>query len=158
MMEQLIPYLIFLAALGSGLIAGLFFAFSTFVMNALARLPWEQGISAMQAINITVINRVFLAVFMGTTFVSILLVFISLFNWENPNSIYILVGSVLYFFGSFLVTALRNVPLNNMLANANGKDKESEALWKNYLDKWTAWNHIRTIASLAALASFILAL
>jgi uncharacterized membrane protein len=31
-------------------------------------------------------------------------------------------------------------------------------LWKRYLTEWTAWNHLRTAASLAAAAAFILAL
>ena len=54
------------SALGCGLMAGTFFAFSVFVMSALARLPAPQGIAAMQSINITVINPVFMLVFMGT--------------------------------------------------------------------------------------------
>ena len=45
--------LILLSALGSGLVAGIFFAFSTFVMSALGRLAPEQGILAMQTINVT---------------------------------------------------------------------------------------------------------
>lgn len=158
MIEQFIPYLIFCAALGSGLVAGLFFAFSSFVMNALDKLPREQGITAMQSINITVLNRSFLTVFIGTTLASVLLVIFSLFNWENPNAVYLLVGSVLYLLGSFLVTVVCNVPLNDALASVNAKDRESETLWKDYMFKWTAWNHIRTVTSLSALASFILAL
>src|SRR5690554_6934483 len=106
MIEQFIPYLIFCAALGSGLVAGLFFAFSSFVMNALARLPREQGIAAMQSITITVLSRSFLTVFIGTTLASVLLVFFSLFNCENPNAVYLLIGSGLYLFGSFLVTGV----------------------------------------------------
>jgi uncharacterized membrane protein len=34
-------------ALGCGLVAGVFFAFSTFVMNALARLQPREGIAAI---------------------------------------------------------------------------------------------------------------
>jgi hypothetical protein len=48
--------LIFIAAIGSGLVAGVFFAFSSFVMPALARIRPEHGIVAMQSINLTVIN------------------------------------------------------------------------------------------------------
>ena len=40
------------AVLGCGLVAGIFFAFSTFVMRALGRRPAGEGIAAMQAINI----------------------------------------------------------------------------------------------------------
>lgn len=54
------------SVLGCGLMAGVFFAFSSFVMNALARLQPTQGIAAMQSINITVINPLFMAPFLGT--------------------------------------------------------------------------------------------
>jgi len=40
------------AALGCGLMAGLFYAFSVSVMKALARLPSAAGIAAMQFINV----------------------------------------------------------------------------------------------------------
>ena len=42
MSEKLFVFLTLLAALGSGLIAGVFFAFSSFVMAALGRLPSDQ--------------------------------------------------------------------------------------------------------------------
>jgi uncharacterized membrane protein len=42
------------AALGCGLNAGVFFAFSSFVMAALRRLPPAQGIAAMQSINVEI--------------------------------------------------------------------------------------------------------
>lgn len=46
--------------------AGVFFAFSTFVMKALGARPLAQGIAAMQSINVAVINRWFMAAFFGT--------------------------------------------------------------------------------------------
>lgn len=65
MIDDLIFVLTFASALGCGLIAGVFFAFSAFVMKALARLPPVQGIAAMQAINVAVLNRWFFAAFFG---------------------------------------------------------------------------------------------
>jgi uncharacterized membrane protein len=64
--DQLFFALTLAAALGCGLLAGLFFAFSVSVMKALARLPSAEGITAMQSINVTIINPVFLATFFGT--------------------------------------------------------------------------------------------
>jgi uncharacterized membrane protein len=58
-MNGLIFVLTFLSALGCGLVAGIFFTFSNFVMKSLARLPSAQGIAAMQAINVDVLNRWF---------------------------------------------------------------------------------------------------
>ncbi len=47
------------ALLGSALVGGVFFAFSSFVMKALARVPSPEGIAAMQSINVVVINPSF---------------------------------------------------------------------------------------------------
>ena len=67
---QMIDHLLFVltlsSALGCGLMAGFFFAFSACVMNALADLPPAQGIAAMQSINVAVLNRLFYAAFFGT--------------------------------------------------------------------------------------------
>ncbi len=52
-MKELMDILIFAAVLGSGLVAGIFFAFSSFVMRALGQLRENQGIAAMKAINVT---------------------------------------------------------------------------------------------------------
>ena len=52
--------LTFVTTLGCGLIAGLFFAFSVAVMQALARLPVAWGIAAMQSINSAILNPLFL--------------------------------------------------------------------------------------------------
>ena len=73
------------AALGSALIAGVFFAFSTFVMAALARLPPAQGIAAMQAINVTVLNPWFLGVFVGTAIACVVLAVTSLMHWGRAG-------------------------------------------------------------------------
>ena len=48
------------AALGCGLMAGVFFAFSAFIMKALTRLPPRDGIAAMQSMNVAVLNPWFL--------------------------------------------------------------------------------------------------
>ncbi|GIP30884.1 MAG: anthrone oxygenase family protein [Paenibacillus sp.] len=158
MIEKLTPILIFIAVLGSGLIAGLFFAFSAFVMKGLYRLSPQQGISAMQSINNAVLNRLFFTLFMGTSLVCIILVIISILNWQDPNAIYIFTGSLLYLLGSLLVTAVCNVPLNDTLANVIATDPESFGQWKDYYSKWTAWNHVRTISSLISLALFVFVL
>ena len=70
-MDQLFILIVILSALGSGAIGGVFFAFSNFVMPALARVAPAEGIHAMQAINVTVLNRLFLGTFMGTGLLSL---------------------------------------------------------------------------------------
>lgn len=64
--------------LGCGLVAGVFFAFSSFVMPALARLPSPSGIAAMQAINLAAVTRVFMVALFGTAAGCVLLVVLSL--------------------------------------------------------------------------------
>ncbi|MEH2292986.1 MAG: anthrone oxygenase family protein [Nostoc sp.] len=146
------------SALGCGLIAGVFFAFSTFVMNALARLQPAQSITAMQSINITVINPLFMAVFLGTAAACILLTISSLLRWHQPGAAYLLLGSLLYLVGTFGVTIGFNVPLNEALARVEPDSSIGASLWSSYLANWTIWNHIRAAASLAAAASLTIAL
>jgi uncharacterized membrane protein len=151
--------LTFTAALGCGLIAGLFFAFSVSVMRALARLPAAQGMAAMQAINVVIINPIFLVVFLGTAAVCVFLIIAALLGWQQTlGTVYLLTGSVLYLVGSLLVTMVFNVPMNESLAAAAPTAPDSASLWAGYLTRWTAWNHIRTVAALVAAASLTLAL
>lgn len=147
-----------LSALGCGLIAGVFFAFSTFVMNALAERPTAEGIAAMQSINITVINPWFMTAFLGTGAACVVLAIASLFKWNQPEAIYLLIGGLLYLIGTILVTIVFNVPLNNALAIVKPDSTDGANLWASYLTSWTFWNHIRTIAALAAAALLTLAI
>ncbi len=148
----------FAAMLGSAIIGGVFFAFSTFVMRGLGRLPAAHGIAAMQSINITVINPAFMTVFLGTVVVCLLLAGWSLVTWEHPASTSLLAGALLYVIGSFGVTMVFNVPRNNALAKVKPEADDGARVWADYLVTWTAWNHVRTIASLAAAAALTLAL
>jgi uncharacterized membrane protein len=146
------------AALGCGLIAGVFFAFSSFVMSALARIQPAQGISAMQSINVAVINPLFMVVFLGTAAACLFLAASSLFRWHQPGAVFLLVGGLLYLVGTFLVTMVFNVPLNDALAKVDPGNLESANLWTSYVSRWTVWNHVRTVAALAAAALFTFAL
>lgn len=157
-----IDYLLFglklFSTLGCALIAGVFFAFSTFVMKALAQQPTAQGIATMQSINITVINPLFMGAFLGTAAACIFLVIFSLLRWHQPGAIYLLIGSLLYLVGTFGVTLAFNVPLNNALESAQPGSTESAKLWASYLTHWTNWNHLRTVNAIAAALSLIIAL
>jgi uncharacterized membrane protein len=157
-MESVLFGLTFLAALGAGLVAGIFFAFSNFVMGALGRVAPEAGISAMQSINVVVLNSVFLGLFMGTAALSLILAVAALMRWSEPGAGYLLAGGLLYFVGCFVVTMLGNVPLNDSLAAVGANSDEGRRVWTHYLLAWTWWNHVRTVASLVASAAFIAAM
>ena len=141
-----------LAIMGSGLMAGLFFAFSTAVMAALARLPAAQGADAMNAINVVIVNPLFLAVFMGTTALALLLGVRAALGWSQPGSAWLLSGSLFYLVGIFGVTVVFNVPLNDTLA-ASG----DAGTWSRFLADWVPWNHLRTLAGAGALLCYTLA-
>jgi uncharacterized membrane protein len=79
-------------------------------------------------------------------------------RWHDPGAVYLLIGSALYLLGSFLVTLVFNVPKNNALASVAPTDPEGTNLWTDYLSKWTAWNHVRAAAALAAATSLTIAL
>lgn len=143
-------------ALGCGLVAGVFFAFSTFVMQALGQQPPAQGIATMQSINITVINPWFMGVLFGTAAGCLALVAAALTK-GLPGAKYLLIGSLLYLFGTIFVTIAFNVPLNDALAVATPNSPESTTLWAKYLTNWTLWNHVRTAAALGAAALLTLA-
>ncbi|MFE0755180.1 DUF1772 domain-containing protein [Inquilinus sp. NPDC058860] len=155
--ERLMSVLVLLSALGSGLVGGIFFAFSTFVMGALARLPAPQGIAAMQSINIVVLNPIFLGAFMGTALLCVIVAIGALFGWAGPHPTLVLAGAALYLIGNIVVTMTGNVPLNNALAAVDPASAEGAAVWARYISTWTAWNHVRTATGLAAAACFIIA-
>ncbi len=145
-------------ALGAGVIGGVSFAFSSFVMTALARLPPAQGIQAMQSINVVVINPVFLGVFLGTALASAVLVAAALMTWNGPDSIWLLAGGLFYLLGTFGVTVAINVPRNDALAPLDPSGAEAAASWSRYVGERTAWNHVRTAAAVAASACSMIAL
>ena len=138
--------------------AGAFFAFSVFIMRALGRLPAPQGIAAMQSINIAALNPWFMGAFVGTAAACIATTVCAFLGWKQPGAVWLLAGSALYLFGTFGVTVAFNVPLNDALAAAKPNSAEAANLWADYLVSWTWWNHVRTLAAVAALGAFIIAL
>src|SRR5262245_41534933 len=90
--------------LGSGIVGGVFFAFSTFVMKALGELPASQGVAAMQRINVVVLNRLFLGVFLGTALLAVACI----------------VASFLHRYAAFPLDAGRRAALSGRLVHGDG--------------------------------------
>jgi len=157
-MESLLTTLTWISTLGAALIAGVFFGFSTFVMTSLGRRPPAEGIAAMQEINVVVVRSGFIAVFFATAVASAALALFALLRWSDPRAAWWLAGALLYGIGTFVLTIVRNVPLNDALAAVEPASPEGATVWARYLTDWTRWNTVRTAASLAATATFILAL
>lgn len=140
------------SALGCGLIGGIFFAFSTFIMRALDRLPTAQAVAAMQSINVVVINPLFLAPFFGTGLACIATATVTR---SQPNFPAVIVASALYIFGTLFVTVAGNVPLNRQLARLDPFSPAAASAWRHFLSRWLFWNHIRTASAIFASGVFI---
>jgi len=147
-----------LAALGCGLIAGVFFGFSSFVMPALARLAPAAGVRAMQSINVVVLNRWFLGVLLGTAVLCGGLALSALRAWSEPGAWVRLAGSCLYLAGTILVTVRYHVPKNQALSSLPADSPEAERFWLEYVVGWSIWNHVRGASAFVASALLILAL
>jgi len=147
-----------LAALGCGLIAGVFFGFSSFVMPALARLGPAQGVRAMQSINVVVLNRWFLGVLLGTALVCCGLALSALGAWAEPGAWVRFAGACLYLAGTISVTSLYHVPRNQALARLPADSPEAERFWPEYVAGWSLWNHVRGASAFVAGALLIFAL
>ncbi len=95
---------------------------------------------------------------MGTALLSVGVVVLMLVSRSHPAGMFFLGGAVFYFAGTFLVTIFGNVPLNDQLAAVSATDSNAVELWTHYLDRWTMWNHVRTVAAMAAALLFALGL
>lgn len=146
------------AIIGAGLVSGIFLAFSTFVMQGLARLPAQQSVAAMQAINITAITPIFMTVLFGTGLLSAYLGFAILWNGFGPGAGFILAGTICYVLGVIGVTMVCNVPLNNTLSSLALNQPDLAQQWQAFYGPWMWWNHVRCAASALSALFFILAL
>jgi uncharacterized membrane protein len=137
-------------AIGCVLVAGVFFAFSTFVMDALADLPSAEGIGAMQSINRAAINPLFMGALFGTAVACLGLGVWAAISWGERPAAWVIAGCALYIVGTIVVTIAANVPLNDQLANLDAQGVDAASRWTSYVADWTAWNHVRGAAALGA--------
>ncbi|MEQ1518667.1 MAG: anthrone oxygenase family protein [Usitatibacteraceae bacterium] len=158
MKQFVIPAMLWFSVIGSGLIGGLYFAFSAFIMTSLGRLDQTSGIAAMNAINVDIQRSLFMPIFLGSTLVAAILAIIGLLRWGEPYALSTLLGGIIYVVGMTVVTMVFNVPLNNALAKVPPGTPEATALWARYLKDWTLWNSVRTWACLIATVFFVLSL
>ena len=146
--------LVFVTSLGLGLMAGLFFTFSAFAMQALNRIAPDAAIAAMRAINETIQRSLFMPVFLGTALLCLGTAAVAAWHVRDSGSALVIAGSLLYLIGTFGVTMVFNVPLNNRLDTFDPARSVAADAWKQYYEPWLVWNHVRTVSSTAALAAF----
>jgi len=148
MSSTIVTVLLWVAAISSGLMAGVYFAFSSFIMRAFDNLDTTQAIAAMNAINKTILHSLFMPLFFGSSIISVLLMGAAYHYWSEPGATVTLIAGAVYCIGMFICTALFNVPLNNLLALQGPDSANAYQVWDHYLKTWTNWNHLRTVSSL----------
>jgi len=142
-------------AVAAGLTGGMTLAFSNFIMRAFDRLDASAAVRAMQEINLTVMNPLFMLVFTGTGFIA-LGVFVAKYVTVERLDPWLLAGTLIYLFGVCAVTAGGNVPLNDALAKVTGETMTATT-WRDFASPWLTYNHLRTVAAAAASLAFMVA-
>ncbi|MEM7248173.1 MAG: anthrone oxygenase family protein [Acidobacteriota bacterium] len=140
-----------LAAVGSGLVAGLCFAFASFIMRAFDRLGATRAILAMQAINTRILESSAMTSWFGTGLLGVAATVLA------DDRALVLASTALYAVGAFLITARGNVPLNEELDTVDPDGPDAEKAWRRYRERWGRWNALRTLACTLASAGFALA-
>ncbi len=152
-----IVYACLVVGLSSALVAGVFQAFSDFVMKGLLAAKPTAGVESMQMINRTVMRSTFLAMFLILAPITIGLAAYAYFKLSGAAQGWMIPGAMIYVGGVFLVTVLGNVPMNNRLAEMDHTRSEAADYWRTYGTVWTNLNHVRTFGSAVAAACFLLA-
>lgn len=142
-------------AVAAGVSSGMMLVFSAGTMRGLSRLPEAEAVRAMQAINVSVINPLFLGMFIGTGPLLVALSGLDLYS-GSPNRC-LLAATLVYVVGVVAVTILGNVPLNDHLAAVDTTTMEP-GTWDGYAGAWLRYNHTRALAGAVASGLLTLAL
>ena len=145
-------------AVAAATMGGVFYAFSSFVMAALRRLPDGAGMGAMQSINVTAVRPGLMVPFFATAVACVVVAVTAIVDWEGAASVWLLAGSASYLMGTFATTAAYHVPRNDALAATHDDDPEAPSIWSRYLDEWTRWNHLRALSGIAAAGAMTVAI
>jgi uncharacterized membrane protein len=149
---------LFVATMLTGLIAGLFYAWSVSVMPGLARTDDRTYVGALQGMNRAILNGWFFLTFMGAVIVTAVAALLHLSGQSRGVLLWIVIGLVLYI-AVLVITFRVNVPLNNELDRANLNQLANPAeLRARFESIWVRWNVIRALLNTAAFASLCYAL
>ena len=154
-MQAVITATLWFAAISVGLMAGVYFAFSAFIMQALDAAGRPAGMAAMQSINRIIVRSLFLPLFFASSLACLLLAVFGVMIWGSAGAWQMVIGGVIYLVGMLAVTAFANVPLNNALEAVDAAGAEAEAMWRRYMQRWLPWNHVRTVSCTVSLILMI---
>jgi uncharacterized membrane protein len=137
----------------SALSAGFFYTYSISVMPGLAVAEPQSAIGAMQGINAVIRTPVFAFAFFGALLLPLAAALLAWLARHRRVAALAFMCAALYGAGVFGVTFAFNVPLNDSLARADPSGGAAAATWAAYEQSWTAWNHVRAVASSVAFAA-----
>ncbi len=149
---------LFIAILFTGLTAGLCFTWTNAITPGIGRLDDLSFLRAFQSMNRTIINPSFAIVFLSPC----LLLFVNAFLFKNSNQITFisfLAAAILFFAGIGLITAFKNVPLNEILDKTvleNATQIELAGLRKTFEKPWNDWHAVRTVCSFSSFGLLII--
>lgn len=147
------PLLCQFSILAFAMLAGVFLAFSDFLMRSFAATGAASAVQTMQTINREVFRYVFMILFLGMAPVSAMLAVYAAFALSGPSAALIALSGAAYLIGGFGVTVVFNVPLNDALAVHQPGAETADRFWsETYLPRWTVWNSVRTAACALAAA------
>jgi uncharacterized membrane protein len=148
-----------MATVASGLSAGLFYSYFFSVMRGLAATDDRTFVSAMQAINVKIINGWFAAVFVGAPLLTVVSAILLWISGSGSARNWVLAAIVLWAL-TIIITMAANVPLNNALIAAGEPDRIADLgeVRRQFETAWVRWNTLRTVTSVAAFGSIVLAL
>ena len=152
--------ILIIATLSSGLMAGLFYAWSISVTPGLAKMNDENYLQAFQSMNRAIQNPAFFIFFFGLV---VLLPLLSYLHYQSPADAkfwYIISATVFYLIGIMAVTIFGNVPMNNTLEALQIESMEPDKMASfrlGFESKWNKLNMIRTICSSLSFVLLILA-
>lgn len=139
-----------LAVVGSGLVAGLCFAFASFLMRAFDRLGAAGAIRTMQSINATILRSSAMGVWFGTAAIGVAAAVLA------GGADLAIAAAAAYAVGAILVTGLGNVPLNEALDRVDPDAHDAAEVWQSYRVRWGRLNALRTVLCALASAGFAL--
>lgn len=140
------------AGVATALAGGVLLAFSAFVMTGLRALPAASGAEAMRSVNRAALRPPLMLVLLGTLALDVAAA-VAAVAGGAPRAGLAVGGAALYIVGVLGVTAAANVPLNERLAATDDPAGE----WTRSAPRWTAWNHVRTLACAVAAALLVVA-
>ena len=145
------------ATLTTGLVAGVFYAYSVSVDPGLAAQSDASYVATMQEINERIQNPLFFASFIGAVLFLLAALVVHLPGLRSGRFLLISLACLLYIGGGFLLTAFINVPMNDQLATVD-PEAPPRVLAKArevYEGPWDFWNGVRTVFSTLAFLALI---